>query len=153
MFDFYGRLLKGGRGCIPSTHTFDSQLAARPQKGQKQRGQLVFSQLICQSGPQTSDRVTVSPHDESRQRRRWGGGAAARSPVSLTSPRAGNSDGPGLCALEPGSGGDGGRVSCHSSGADVTRWLRCQRRGLFLNIRSLYDSFVHGSARLRVCSL
>lgn len=67
-----------------------------------------------------------------------GGGGATRSPVSLTSPRAGNSDGPGLSALEPGSGGDGGRVSCHSSGADVTRWLCCQRRGLFLNILSFF---------------
>lgn len=67
-----------------------------------------------------------------------GVGGATGSPVSLTSPLAGNSDGPGLPALEPGSGGDGGRVSRHSSGADVTRWLRCQRRGMFLNIHSFF---------------
>lgn len=53
------------------THTFDSQLAAQPQKGQKQRGQLVFSQLICQSGPQTSDHITVNLPDKSG-RRGWG---------------------------------------------------------------------------------
>lgn len=99
-------------------HTFDGQLAAKPQKGQKQRGQLVFSQLICQSGPQTSDHITVNLPDTSRQR----GGEASRtySPITLTSPWAKNSDGPCHFAQDPGSSRDGGRVVCHSSRADVT---------------------------------
>lgn len=105
------------------THTFDSQLAAQPQKGQKQRGQLVFSQLICQSGPQTSDHITVNLPDKSR--RRGGGAARTCSPITLTSPWA---KWPGPCeffAQDPGSPSDGGRVACHSSRADVTWSLRC----------------------------
>lgn len=119
---------------LTHTHTFDSQLAAQPQKGQKQRGQLVFSQLICQSGPQTSDHITVNLPDTSRQR----GGEAARtySPVTLTSPWAKNSDGPGHFAQDPGSSSDGGRVVCHSSRADVT-WSLEGGSIFFLNIHSL----------------
>lgn len=49
-------------------HTFSSQRASRTRKGQNHRGQLVFSQLICQFGPQTSEHVTVDVRDESRQR-------------------------------------------------------------------------------------
>lgn len=52
---------------------FDSQLAAQPRKGQKQRGQLVFSQLICQSGLQTSERITVILPDRSGRRGGAGG--------------------------------------------------------------------------------
>ena len=67
------------------THTFDSQIAARTPKGQKQSGQLVFSQLICQSGPQTSAHVTVNLPDKSRQR----GGGAARTVAPSHSPPPG----------------------------------------------------------------
>lgn len=86
---------------LSPTHIFDSQVAAQPQKSQKQRGQLVFSQLICQSGPQPSDHITVNLRDKSRQ----SGGGAARtySPITLTSPWAKNSDGPGHFAADPGS--------------------------------------------------
>lgn len=51
---FFGRTLKGAHGGGGPTHTFHSQLAARPQKGQKRRGRLVFSQLIRRSGPRTA---------------------------------------------------------------------------------------------------
>lgn len=95
----------------------------RLKKGQKQRGQLVFSQLICQSGPQTSDHITVNPPDKSR--RGGGGSSQDSSPVTLTSPWAKNSDGPGHFAQDPGSPSDGGRVACHSSRPDVTWPLRC----------------------------
>lgn len=88
------------------SHTFDSQLAAQLQKGQKQRGQLVFSQLICQSGPQTSDHITVNLCDKSWQRGE--GAASAYSHITLTSPWAKNSDGPGRFAQDHGSPSFGG---------------------------------------------
>lgn len=65
---------------ISNTHTPAAARSARARltansqrglrKGQKQRGQLVFSQLICQSGPQTSEHITVFVPDKSG----WRGG-------------------------------------------------------------------------------
>lgn len=113
---------------------FDSQLAAQPRKGQKQRGQLVFSQLICQSGPQTSERITVILPDRSGRRGDEGAAAQPRlvaphPPITLTSLWAKNSDGPGHFAQDHGSASDGGRARCHSSRADVTWSLRCGEGG------------------------
>lgn len=92
---------RSARACL----TANSQRGLR--KGQKQRGQLVFSQLICQSGPQTSEHITVFLPDKSRWRGgRWGVlpwlvappiHTHAHTPPSHSPPSGQkNSDGPGL---------------------------------------------------------
>lgn len=103
------------------THASDSQLGP-DSKRPKAKRQLVFSQLICQSGPQTSDHITVNVPDKSRHGE-WGGGQDS-SPITLTSPWAENSDVPDHFAQDPGSPSYEGRASCQSSRNDVT-WLLC----------------------------
>lgn len=108
--------------------TANSQRGLR--KGQKQGGQLVFSQLICQSGPQTSEHITVFLPDKSGWRGgrgrggRWG---CCHGLWLLPYTRAHTHSHPShpplgkrtQMAQDSSSG-------CHSSRVDVTRSLRCK---------------------------